>query len=244
MSASRESTPGARPLPTSRGSAAFPVARDDADRHLRLAELRGLNGQSDGAGHRQLAAAAQGEAVDGRDDRFAEVLHIQCVRRCPSSCLGFGLGPVVFTTAISAMSAPCCNASSPARRSTSRKRTPASSRASLKAWVGSAIGALLRVMSTEPVDCHVRDRPPFVQNVLVYRCCFCGTRSRVFFAKLEKMRNSTDPGSRRGGPHMRRAKRWRCRGRVPSLAGRVLAVEPATAAGHITYLHSLPPLAR
>src|SRR2546421_5881602 len=44
------------------------VAWDDADRHLRLAELGRFDGQADGAGHRQLAAAAEGEAVDGCDD--------------------------------------------------------------------------------------------------------------------------------------------------------------------------------
>src|SRR3954447_24930834 len=51
-----------------------PVARDDADRHFRLAELGRFDSQPDRGGHRQFAAAAEGEAVDGRDDRLAEVL--------------------------------------------------------------------------------------------------------------------------------------------------------------------------
>ena len=67
------------------------VAWDDADRHLRLAELRGLDGQSDRASHRQLAAAAQGEAVDGRDDRLAEVFDDRG-EALPLSRLGLGLG--------------------------------------------------------------------------------------------------------------------------------------------------------
>src|SRR5437667_1520614 len=43
------------------------VAWDDADRHLRLTELRRRDGQPDGASHRQLAAPAECAAVDGRD---------------------------------------------------------------------------------------------------------------------------------------------------------------------------------
>ena len=50
------------------------VARNDAELDFRLAELRVLGREPDGAGHRQFAAAAEGEAVDGRNDRLAEVL--------------------------------------------------------------------------------------------------------------------------------------------------------------------------
>src|SRR5256714_9203727 len=39
------------------------VAWDDADRHFRLAELGRFDSQPDRAGHRQLAAAPEGEAV-------------------------------------------------------------------------------------------------------------------------------------------------------------------------------------
>ena len=51
-----------------------PAAGDDADRDLRLAELGGLDGEPDGAGHRHLAAAAERKAIDRRDHRLAEVL--------------------------------------------------------------------------------------------------------------------------------------------------------------------------
>src|SRR5580765_6442217 len=48
------------------------VTGNDAELHFRLAELGGFAGQANGAGKRELAAAAQGEAVDGADGRLAE----------------------------------------------------------------------------------------------------------------------------------------------------------------------------
>src|SRR3954447_24965628 len=48
------------------------VAWDDADPHFRLAELRRFDGQPDRAGHREFAAPAESEAVDGGDDRLAD----------------------------------------------------------------------------------------------------------------------------------------------------------------------------
>src|SRR5438477_1167214 len=54
------------------------VAWDDADRHLRLAELGRFDSQPDRGGHRQLAAPAECEAVNGRDDRLAKVFDDLC----------------------------------------------------------------------------------------------------------------------------------------------------------------------
>ncbi len=42
--------------------------------NFRLSELRALRGDSNGAGHRRLAAAPEREAIDGRDHRLAQVL--------------------------------------------------------------------------------------------------------------------------------------------------------------------------
>jgi len=62
----------ATPLPTSRGKAlCAAVSRRDAQFHFGLSKLRVLGGNSDVARHRQLATAAQREAIDGGDDRFA-----------------------------------------------------------------------------------------------------------------------------------------------------------------------------
>ena len=47
------------------------VAGHDAELHFRLAESRGLAGDAHGAGQRELAAAAEREAVDRRDRRLA-----------------------------------------------------------------------------------------------------------------------------------------------------------------------------
>src|SRR2546430_1438908 len=47
------------------------VPRSDAELHFRLAELGGVAGDADVARHGQFAAAAQGEAVDGGNHRFA-----------------------------------------------------------------------------------------------------------------------------------------------------------------------------
>ena len=53
------------------GSAA---ARNESQGDFGLAELRALDGDPDRAGHRGLAAAAQGKAIDGRHHRLAEIL--------------------------------------------------------------------------------------------------------------------------------------------------------------------------
>ncbi len=47
---------------------------DDAELDFRLTEPGILRGQPQGAGQRDFAAAAEGEAVDGRNDGLAEVL--------------------------------------------------------------------------------------------------------------------------------------------------------------------------
>ena len=47
------------------------VSRADAELHFRLPELGLLRGDADMAGHGQLAAATESEAVDCGDDRFA-----------------------------------------------------------------------------------------------------------------------------------------------------------------------------
>ena len=52
-------------------------AGGDAQAHLGLAELGLLAGQPDVAGHGQLAAAPQGEAVDGGDGGLGQVLQLQ-----------------------------------------------------------------------------------------------------------------------------------------------------------------------
>ena len=49
--------------------------RNQAQVDLRLTESGRVGRQPQRAGHRQLAAAAEREAIDGRDDRLAEVLH-------------------------------------------------------------------------------------------------------------------------------------------------------------------------
>ena len=65
------------------------VAGDDAEIDLRLAEARGVGGDPDRAGHRQLAAAAEREAVDRGNDRLAEVLdQIEDVLTCASHARG------------------------------------------------------------------------------------------------------------------------------------------------------------
>ena len=50
------------------------ISRNQAEQNLWLSELRGLGRESQCAGHRQLAAAAEREAVNCRDDRLAEGL--------------------------------------------------------------------------------------------------------------------------------------------------------------------------
>src|SRR5580704_6742718 len=50
------------------------AARKQSERDLRLAELRTVHRDPDGARHRGLAAAAERKAVDGRDHRLAEIL--------------------------------------------------------------------------------------------------------------------------------------------------------------------------
>src|SRR6185503_567879 len=49
--------------------------RDQPEVDLRLAEAGLLRGDADVAGHGQLAAAAQAEAVDHRDHRLGEARH-------------------------------------------------------------------------------------------------------------------------------------------------------------------------
>jgi len=62
-------------LPTRRGRRCVPpAARNESQGDLGLAELRTLDGDPDRAGHRGLATAAQGKAIDGRDHRLAEIL--------------------------------------------------------------------------------------------------------------------------------------------------------------------------
>ena len=58
----------------SRQPLAAGIAGNDAEVDLGLAEARGVGGNAQRARHRQLAAAAQREAVDGRDHRLAEVV--------------------------------------------------------------------------------------------------------------------------------------------------------------------------
>ncbi len=53
------------------GSAA---ARNESQGDFGLAELRPLDGDPNRAGHRGLAAATQGKAIDSRNHRFAEIL--------------------------------------------------------------------------------------------------------------------------------------------------------------------------
>ena len=50
------------------------VAGNDAQRDLGQSDLRVLRGDADVTGQRQLAAAAEGEAVDRGDDRLREAL--------------------------------------------------------------------------------------------------------------------------------------------------------------------------
>ena len=50
------------------------VAGDDAELDLGLAEARGRGGEAQGAGHGELAAAAEGEAVDDGENGLAEGL--------------------------------------------------------------------------------------------------------------------------------------------------------------------------
>src|SRR4029450_11581428 len=48
--------------------------RNESQGDLGLAELRALDGDPDRAGHRGLAATAQGKAVEGRTHRLAKIL--------------------------------------------------------------------------------------------------------------------------------------------------------------------------
>src|SRR5712691_65946 len=50
------------------------VAGDDSQRHLRQSELRLLRSDADVAGQRKLASPAEGESVDGGDDRLGKAL--------------------------------------------------------------------------------------------------------------------------------------------------------------------------
>src|SRR5580704_13690346 len=49
-------------------------ARNEPECDFRLTKFRGVDRDPDGAGHRRLAAAAERKAVDGRDNRLAEIL--------------------------------------------------------------------------------------------------------------------------------------------------------------------------
>ena len=63
-------------LPTARVSRCVPPAPGmNAELDLRLAELGGVGGENEIAHHRQLAAAAEREARDRRDERLARARH-------------------------------------------------------------------------------------------------------------------------------------------------------------------------
>jgi hypothetical protein len=64
----------ARPRPTSRAGVGCRVARNEPQRDLRLAQLRGVGGNPERARHGELAATAERVAVDRGDHRLAHVL--------------------------------------------------------------------------------------------------------------------------------------------------------------------------
>src|SRR5207302_9452231 len=71
------------------------VTRHDAQLHLGLAEPGVLTGQTQGAGHRDLASTAQGKAIDAGNHRFAEILH-QVEHRLSTMCVFLRGDRVVF----------------------------------------------------------------------------------------------------------------------------------------------------
>ncbi len=106
----------ATPLPTRRGKPlAAGVARDEAQVDLGLAEPRRVGGQAQRARHRQLAAAAEREAVDRRDHGLAELF--DRVEDLLTATRVF-LPATGDNTASSLMSAPATNDFSPAPVST------------------------------------------------------------------------------------------------------------------------------
>ena len=97
-------------------------ARDDPEVDLGLAEARRLRGDPEVAGHRQLAAAAEGERVDrgDRDDRRALEL-AAAARACPSS----SARPAAASISVNAlMSAPAQNSIGLAEAKTSARTAP------------------------------------------------------------------------------------------------------------------------
>src|SRR5437773_9520140 len=98
------------------------VAGNNPQLHFGLAELGGFAGQAEGAGHSDLASAAEGEPVDTGDHRLAQVLN-QVKHALPAVRVLFARDPSCWAS--SPMSAPAMNAFSPAPvRITTR--TPAS----------------------------------------------------------------------------------------------------------------------
>ncbi len=69
------------------------AAGNKSERDFGLAEFRGFHRDPDGARHRRLAAAAEGEAIDGRDHRLAEILdEVEHPLSEPARLLGFESG--------------------------------------------------------------------------------------------------------------------------------------------------------
>ena len=138
------------------------VAGDQAEIDFRLSELRGVGGEPQRAGHRQLAAAAERVAVDRGDDRLAEVLdEIEDVLP-GSACSRAAVG---VCAASSLMSAPATNDFSPApvrmtaRTVSSRLQIENGAAQLVERLAFSALrtfGRLIVTIATPPSRSHVR----------------------------------------------------------------------------------------
>ena len=144
----------AQPSPTTRGRRCVPPAAGMMpEAELGLAELRGLGGHADVARQRQLAAAAERVAVDGRDRRTRKPLDGGAERR------GDAASPSLrVRVRMSPMSEPETNDDSPAPVMMS---TPASSPAARAGQRREALVdrlAIQRVLDLGPIDRQRGDR--------------------------------------------------------------------------------------
>ena len=170
-------------------------AGHQAELDLGLAELRGVGREPQRAGHRQLAAAAQGEAVDRGDDGLAQLLDqvedaAARVRACALAASG-------VSVASSLMSAPATNAFSPAPvRMTTRTDGVGAQRAACLAQFRQR-GGVERVEHRRPVDRDGGDGPvDGDEEVFVGHRVTC-SRARLYPTPESRPPRRTRPARRR-----------------------------------------------
>ena len=194
-------------------------ARRDAEVDLGLAELGVLRGQADVAGQRQLAAAAEGEAVDGGDPGLRRRLDGRSSRPGPARAKRRACSAV--RSFISAMSAPATNDLSPPPVSTTARtlssadssRAAASSRSLVSVLSAlSASGRSTVTTATAPsrmTSTAMADPPGWMRGLTVVtlrheRLRPCPRRSARRVVRAARPRRGRPHGGWRGLPPRRR----------------------------------------